>query len=546
MNIGTRYRTLRTALVASVVVMAASSVSAAPADATEETAKLTVSGTGFRVEAIREGALAYGNRKYVWRDVPKGLGGWSFTKTDGGVRAKITVRADSAGAVHVATAGGQAGIDMTGWQRVEGLTFWYTDRGRSRMTVYRKRVKAGDEVDIPQGNWSGGIVLAPAMKGQGRPAEPAKVPGVVIAHHPARAGAYVGSPSIAILPDGRYVASHDLFGRKTKYRETRVFASADRGVTWKHLTSIDGQFWSGLFLHRDALYLMGASHQYGNVVIRRSTDGGKTWTTPADGKTGLLLGDGRYHCAPVPVLVHGGRIWRAMEDSRGLKGWGRHFRSFMMSAPVEADLLKADSWTCSNRLGRDPKWLDGKFGGWLEGNAVATPDGEVVNILRADQRPRGGYAAVIRISADGKRASFDAKTGFIRFPGGCKKFTIRYDATSKLYWSLANYIPDKHKSGNPERTRNTLALTSSPDLTTWTVRSIVLYHPDTAKHGFQYVDWLFEGDDLIAASRTAHDDGLGGAHNQHDANYLTFHRIANFRTRTMADPPMGPAPRKKK
>ena len=85
--------------------------------------------------------------------------------------------------------------------------------------------------------------------------------------------------------------------------------------------------------------------------------------------------------------------------------------------------------------------------------------------------------------------------------------------------------------------RNTLAITSSPDLTDWAVRSIVLYHPDVAKHGFQYVDWLFEDSDMIAVSRTAYDDERGDAHNQHDANYLTFHRIKHFRQRTMADPP---------
>ncbi|MFH1570345.1 MAG: exo-alpha-sialidase, partial [Gemmatimonadota bacterium] len=38
-----------------------------------------------------------------------------------------------------------------------------------------------------------------------------------------------------------------------------------------------------------------------------------------------------------------------------------------------------------------------------------------------------------------------------------------------------------------------------------------------------------DGEDLVVASRTAFDDGLGGAHNQHDANYLTFHRVAGFR-----------------
>ena len=67
------------------------------------------------------------------------------------------------------------------------------------------------------------------------------------------------------------------------------------------------------------------------------------------------------------------------------------------------------------------------------------------------------------------------------------------------------------------------------------MRSVVLYHPDVSRHAFQYVDWLFEGDALIAASRTAYDDGHGGAHNAHDANFLTFHRFENFRELTMAD-----------
>ncbi len=49
------------------------------------------------------------------------------------------------------------------------------------------------------------------------------------------------------------------------------------------------------------------------------------------------------------------------------------------------------------------------------------------------------------------------------------------------------------------------------------------------KHGFQYLDWQFEGNDIIALSRTAYDDAEGEAHNQHDANFITFHRIENFR-----------------
>jgi hypothetical protein len=76
---------------------------------------------------------------------------------------------------------------------------------------------------------------------------------------------------------------------------------------------------------------------------------------------------------------------------------------------------------------------------------------------------------------------------------------------------------------------------TSPDLRSWEIRCHLLHHPDRSRHGFQYVDWLFDGADLIAVCRTAHDDGQGGAHNAHDANFLTFHRIREFRDLRMRD-----------
>lgn len=357
------------------------------------------------------------------------------------------------------------------------------------------------------------------------------VPGVVIDHVAASTGQYIGSPSLAVLADGTYVASHDLFGPKSTRDTTVLFRSADRGQTWERLGTIRGAWWSSLFVHRGALYLMGPDREYGHVVIRRSTDGGKTWTEPRDGNTGLLLADGKYHTAPCPVVVHDGRIWRAMEDAMGPGGWGSHFRAFMMSAPQDADLLRAESWTRSNPIARDPAWLDGKFGGWLEGNAVVTPDGHVVDLLRVDQKPDGGFAALVDVTDDGKTARFDPAAGFIRLPGGAKKFTVRFDDVTKRYWTLSNYIPPEDANPNPSATRNTLALCSSADLRQWTVERVILHHPDRKRHGFQYVDWLFDGDDLIAVSRTAFDDDAGGAHSAHDANYMTFHRIRGFRKR---------------
>jgi hypothetical protein len=207
----------------------------------------------------------------------------------------------------------------------------------------------------------------------------------------------------------------------------------------------------------------------------------------------------------------------------------------MMSAPADADLLEASNWTRTPSLGRDPSWLEGEFRGWLEGNAVAGPDGHVVNILRVANRSPHERVAMIHIADDGKTAAFDPARDFIDFPGGAKKFTIRFDSQSKLYWSLVNYVPPAYVAENPDRIRNTVALASSPDLHTWTVRCVLLHHPDVKVHAFQYLDWQFDGEDLVAVSRTAYDDGVGGANSYHNADFLTFHRFPHFRDLTVKD-----------
>ncbi len=376
-------------------------------------------------------------------------------------------------------------------------------------------------------------------------AEPdfSKVPGVVVSHSPASSGIYLGSAGIAILPDGAYLVKCDEFGPgSTEHRRaaTRVFRSEDRGAIWRLTARIDGLFWANVFTHRDAVYLLGTVKHHGRIVAMRSEDGGHTWTTPDDEEHGLLTSTGEYHTGPMPVVIHDGRIWRAFEDAMGGTRWGERYRARIMSAPVDADLLKQASWTISNPLPRDPGWLDGAFGGWLEGNAVVTPEGDIVNILRV-ACPNGGKAAIVQVSKDGKTVSFDPQRDIIDFPGGAKKFTIRHDPKTNAYWTLANPVIPKHATqAKAASIRNTLALMCSKDLRTWRIRCVLLYHPDVRHHGFQYPDWLFEGDDIVAAIRTAYDDGLGGAHNAHDANFLTFHRFADFRDLTMADSVVDP------
>jgi hypothetical protein len=359
-------------------------------------------------------------------------------------------------------------------------------------------------------------------------------PGIVIHHSPRTSGLYIGSPSLCVLPDGSYLASHDLFGPASKEHHLasgRLYRSGDRGETWSHVRDFEGFFWQGLFVHGGAPHALGTDKHHGRVVIRRSADG-------VEWSEAVTLAEGEWHSAPMPVIEHDGRIWRAIEDAMGGTEWGERYRARVMSAAVGADLMEPESWTFTNPLPRDPAWLGGEFRAWLEGNAVAAPDGGVVNVLRVDNPRAPEKAAMVRISKDGTTASFDPASGFLNFDGGAKKFTIRKDPRGEAYWSLATVIPERHADpalGRPGGVRNTLALVRSKDLRTWDTRCILLYHPDVSRHGFQYVDWQFDGDDLIAVCRTAWDDEEGGARNNHDANFLTFHRWPDFRLLSRQD-----------
>lgn len=357
------------------------------------------------------------------------------------------------------------------------------------------------------------------------------VPGVIINYSPAESGVYLGTPSICLLPDGAYIVSSNMFGPKSTCNVkgvTEIFKSVDKGRTWKKISQVN-QHQSNLFYFNGYLYLMGVDKSYGNCIIRQSGNGGYTWTEVLNNSTGIIRNatpDKGYHTSAVSMIVHNGRIWRPMEVARMKGRWG-YFEAQMMSAPVDSDLMNANNWTVSSLMSLDVSWGE-KYHTWLEGGAIVTPDNDVAIILRVDRRDEE-TAALIRVKDNGRLLSFNPQKDFIRFPGGCKKFVVRYDSISGMYWGLSNWVPGKYKGHNPERTRNTLALISSKDLYEWNVNKIVLQDDNIEKSGFQYVDWQFEGDDIVFVSRTAFFDGVNYADCQHNSNYITFHRLNNFR-----------------
>ncbi len=386
-----------------------------------------------------------------------------------------------------------------------------------------------------------------------------------IKYQPERSKTYLGSPSIIRLPDGALLASHDYFGlagcpknHEAEESLTSIYRSEDDGASWLNITHIMNCYWSSLFLHGGAVYILGTSQQYGSIVIRRSADGGFTWTHPVDAGSGLLFRGGRYHeppnyhCAPVPVLKHAGRLYRAFEDCDP-PGWG-NFQACVISAPVDADLLDAANWTMSNKLVFDQAWIPSAWdaekanpAGWREGNVVVGPDGGLWNILTFE----GGSlldekAPRLRIEDEGKTLSFDPASGYIDFPGAKAKFVIRRDAGTGKYLALVNSLANedilaqlagdlasqRYRARHPMRQRNVMSLSASDDLRNWRIVKDLL-RDDTGLQpeasisltGFQYVDWQFDGDDLIYVVRTAY----RGARNFHDSNRMIFGTLADFR-----------------
>lgn len=128
-----------------------------PADR-HEVGDLVITGRRFEMAQLAEGGKAFSNRAYVWENVPEPLRGRMFTRTAGGQRAAIRVKALRDTTLQVATAVGKTAPAWPDWQRTD-LTFSYTDSGHTTMGVFTRDLKAGEEVTVPQENWTGGIVL---------------------------------------------------------------------------------------------------------------------------------------------------------------------------------------------------------------------------------------------------------------------------------------------------------------------------------------------------------------------------------------------------
>lgn len=350
------------------------------------------------------------------------------------------------------------------------------------------------------------------------------VPGCVINYlHPedeqyAFSGRYLCSPSLIRLPSGKLLASMDVFASSMPQNLTLIFESNDNGENWEYVTELFPCFWGKMFLSSGRLYMLSVSREYGDLLIGRSDDEGKTWTKP----TVLFRGSSStretgIHRAPMPVIHANGRVITDVQYGAWPK---RIMADAVLSAPEGSDLTNAENWVLSEfwKPSDAPEAVMENVIGGIEGSMVAAPDGSICDFLR--------YANGKWLMLEYDPGTPEGRLTFkkiVDFPATTSKADILYDEKSGYYISIASYwLKD------PETNRNLLSLLYSKDLENWRLAEHLIDFRGEDPHevGFQYVSFLIDGEDILYQCRTA----FNRAHNFHDSNYQTFHRVKAFRS----------------
>ncbi len=134
----------------------------ADGESPNESEDLIVWGTGFSMATLQENGVAFSNRGYVWQKVPASLRGKRYTKVNGGARLPIKVKAKRDTVVEVITDASEANVKMAGWDKT-GIQFTFNNGKDAKVVVFKKKLAAGQQLEIPQESWTGGLVLLPAL-----------------------------------------------------------------------------------------------------------------------------------------------------------------------------------------------------------------------------------------------------------------------------------------------------------------------------------------------------------------------------------------------
>lgn len=385
------------------------------------------------------------------------------------------------------------------------------------------------------------------------------------------------SPGLALLPNGRLIATMDFGGpgvrdlphavrrnpHDTFWYAGRIFASDDRGETWQEKTQVS-MLHMRPFVAGNALYAIGCSP---DLRIIRSDDWGETW-----GELEYLTHEQIWHQAPSNVWYKDDCIYLVMErETDQCHGWPVcSIAPILMRGKITDDLTRRENWTFASELvfkenideNNLPEfgipfypnipggYMAGTPMGWLETNVVQLlkpndwfydPTGKTLHLFMRTWTGATWMGAMIKVVEhdDGtmetmfEHAPSGKRMVFIPIPGGgSSKFHILYDEKTKTYWLLGSQFTDSMVNFN-EMTyhqwrgydRYRLALYYSINCFDWIPAGVVTAGKTPAQ-ARSYASMVIDGDDLLVLSRTGDDHALSG----HDTNIISFHRVKNFRS----------------
>lgn len=411
---------------------------------------------------------------------------------------------------------------------------------------------------------------------------------VKVCESPDPARIYCYSPGLCRLSSGRLIATMDFGGpgatnlpgpKGVRYghpAQGRFLTSDDGGRTWQHRAS-RAIMHARPFAAGDSVYVIG---HMGDLCVCRSDDAGDTWSDPVH-----LTRDEDWHQAPCNVWYANDRVYLVMErrPPRGIKAWNvAGIAPVLMRADPGMDLTIRKNWTFASELvfmdavdQDEIEWFGVPFYdcplpagalagnarsrhcapvGWLETNVVRfsdpdhcwhDPSGRTFHLWMRAHTAGTGYACVAKVVELGDTAgNGPMKTQFevapsgksmlyVPCPGGQMKFHIVFDPQTSLFWLLSTQATDSMTRADrlpadrfnlPNNERRRLQLHFSRNCVDWCFAGLVAMG-EAEKASRHYASLAIDADDLLVLSRSGDRD----AANPHNGNFVSFHRIPNFR-----------------
>ena len=351
---------------------------------------------------------------------------------------------------------------------------------------------------------------------------------------------YFDPTILSVREDDGSVTLYSAFGDTSYVKGTNQGTSLafekseDNGATWERIATIRGYSVPSMFEHNGYIYIMGG---FADVQITRySRETGEIQSVKF---TDIDPGSG----GPGTVLIRNGRVYKSYAD-------------VVISADLNSNLMASGSWTVSttvSSLYNNPDWrrevgfieeIDANPGiDWEEGSVIPGKDGNLYVTYRSNRQI--GTLLLFQLSEDGKTLSYVtecngtvlSKKSLVETPSSVSRPAIHYDESTGLYISLmCLYMGDSSTDYffADYLQRAVLGFVVSEDLVNWTVVDTLLVDrmmlgklESITAHGFQYVDFVIEGEDLLFVVRE--NSGERTVRYCHDAPCVTFYRLSDYR-----------------